>query len=278
MDSGNAADRWTAEDLVGRAQDQGTPISKRLLVDWVSLGLIDAPKRRGLGRSQGSIATWPEEQLELLLLLLQKRTEGTHISALCNIPVLLWLQWGDRYASTDQVRRAITTWSKDAPYANQRKARARWRELIKEISHPDASGDAKRLLVDELVRLSAARLVDLEALSRLMEPVIDPHGEGPRGPDGASLSARAWVQLIEARLRAIDAWGDLEEAALEQARIVYQQSRAGYMADLPRLRSNPDIGAFFEPATATEVANSACSDLVTIVGLLLNRSRDSTAT
>ena len=86
--------RFDAEAMLAAARSRGFTPSKRLLSDWVSLGLLDRPLRKGLGRGRGSTATWPAEQRELFLQLLAKRATVRQIAPLCNIPVWLWLYYG----------------------------------------------------------------------------------------------------------------------------------------------------------------------------------------
>src|SRR5262245_40363698 len=97
--------------MLQAARDAGFSPTGRLMTDWVSLGLLDQAHRRGLGRGKGTAATWPEEQLRLFLVLLQQRETVKRMISLCNIPVGIWLWWGDRFVPLGQARRALRTWS-----------------------------------------------------------------------------------------------------------------------------------------------------------------------
>ena len=44
-------------------------------------------------------------------MLLAKRGEISRIAALCNIPVVIWLWWGDEYVPPRQTLRALSTWA-----------------------------------------------------------------------------------------------------------------------------------------------------------------------
>src|SRR4051794_28252688 len=109
----NASDaehRYSTDALVDLARSHGERASARLILDWVSAGLLDRPERRGLGRGKGSVATWPIVQAEIFLALLRQRHEVKQIAALCKLPVWCWLYYGDCTVPLRQVQRAILTW------------------------------------------------------------------------------------------------------------------------------------------------------------------------
>jgi len=72
-----AQTRYTLKELQAEARARGFNPSERMIKDWIGLGLLDQAQRRGLGRGQGIVATWSENQKELLLQLLAKRGEIT---------------------------------------------------------------------------------------------------------------------------------------------------------------------------------------------------------
>jgi hypothetical protein len=63
-DEGHVAE-YTADQMVAAATGEGLPSSRRLVRDWVELGLLDRPRKRGLGRGKGTVAIWSENQLQL---------------------------------------------------------------------------------------------------------------------------------------------------------------------------------------------------------------------
>ncbi len=106
----DAAARFTRQDLITEANAIRPGATDRLITDWVEIGLLDHPHKPGLGRGAGSQpGTWPASQLKLFLALWGKKPEAT-IAHLCNIPVYLWLFWGDEFAPLTQVRRAMNSW------------------------------------------------------------------------------------------------------------------------------------------------------------------------
>src|SRR5438876_822928 len=89
--------RYTANELLSDARRRGHKVSRRLLTDWVAIGLLDKGTDRGRGRGRGKEYTWPDEQRRLFLVLLDKH--GTvKRPVLANIPVALWLFFGDQHA------------------------------------------------------------------------------------------------------------------------------------------------------------------------------------
>ena len=74
---------WNAEDLSTVAEAEGLHATPRLIRDWGDLGLLDRPPVRGHGPRLGvALTVWPDEQRQLLLVLLRKRQEGAPIPAL----------------------------------------------------------------------------------------------------------------------------------------------------------------------------------------------------
>ncbi len=270
--------RLTKKGLIGRAKAQGFDPSPHLVDDWVERGLLASPEREGRGRGKGVGSLWTEEQAQLFLLLLQKRDEldGRSLGPLYNIPVALWLLWGDRYASVSQVHRALGAWLEASGRIALRKAKAAVREHLPQLQHPDAHREYREYAFDVLV--SAMRGdPDLESLRDAIDWLFDPHDEKRTiGPFGAPLTSETVVRLIEARLLA---WQEIESISSEQfeiARLTYNRSLTDYQRDQPTLAQDSELGHLFERPTAEGVINNACLNLLTVIGLglLLNRKGD----
>ncbi len=261
---------FTAEQLVGIARAQALPASARLIRDWVDLGLLDRPRKRGLGRGRGTTAVWDENQKDLLLVLLgHRRDEGASVPALCNVPVSLWLLWGDAYAPVRQVRRALTTWGRSARASSLARAELVARDALGRLGEDSASRAHKMRFRELIADIQAGSPIDEDLLRRFARAAIDPPSGAARGPDGAPLSGDIYVDGVMALDRGLDSLPDVSTAVLEEARRRYRWSREVYAQDQPRLARDPDLGHLFPAPTFQDLAANACRDLLLIVGLLL---------
>jgi hypothetical protein len=269
--------------MLERARAAGFDPSGRLLSDWVSLGLIDRAERHGLGRGAGTSATWPANQLQLFLVLLRQRPTVTRMIALCNIPVALWLWWGDDYVPTRQTRRALETWSGRRGLASSwRTARANAEELVGRFSHPDTPAAAHKDLVDLVASTAMGRPFNGVEMLAAFRKVFDPHStDRTLGPPQIAFRPEHYVMLTEWRLTALDGLSShrLDDAAFEWARGEYRASRQEYQQLIPRLAEDDEAASaflpqspagVFLPPTDEEIVNQSCVDLLTTLGIYLN--------
>ncbi len=271
----------TKRDLVAAARDQGYQrMSARLVDDWIAQGLLDHPERQPLGHGRGSApALWPETQLELFLSLLQKRDEGAPIAALCNIPVWLWLWWGDEYAPLRQTRQALKTWAKAAGYPSLGRARNDMRSLMGNWGNSSARRQDRRALEEALYPMLCSGQVDEAVLLPLIEHVFDPMGSGmPRGPAGGQLTPDRYLTLLRARIEGIVHLDRFDDHHFEQARVVYLTTRYRYEQERPRLAQDSELGERFAASNASDVIMDACLDLVTLLGMLSIPPKEGMAT
>ncbi len=262
------------QDLVTAAKDHGhCRVSTRLVDDWVALGLLDRPERQPLGYGRGSApAHWPDEQCELFLVLLEKRDEGAPIAALCNIPVWLWLWWGDTYVPLRQARRALQTWAKAAGYPPMGRARGDMRRLTGDWGHPEARRKDRRALEEALYPMVCVGRIDAAVLLPLVERVFDPKGTGvPREPIGGRLTPDGYVRLLQARVAALTGLDAFADQHFAHARITYLATRHSYERERPRLAADPELGARFAPPDLSEIMWDACLDLTTLLGMISTR-------
>jgi hypothetical protein len=260
--------------MLAAAASRGFDVSARLITDWVDKGLLDRPRVRGLGRGKGTSATWPDEQLELFLQLLVKRHDGARRAAtLSNLPVMLWLVFGDDYASLRQIRRALTTWT-DA-YATVKHGRAERTSLalLAQVAHPDARESDK--LDFELLITNAAKTgaLDLNALEVVGAKVIDPKRTGiARGPFGM-LDTDTLIRTLDFRITGL-ANVQAPDAVYEQARQLYRGTRAteARVRDPQAAHAaltNPAVANRTTLASLGVALNEACLDLVTLIGMTI---------
>jgi hypothetical protein len=261
----------TAADLMRAAAAQGTPVTERLIVDWTERGLLDQPRSRGLGQARGrERGAWPWNQRILFLILLQKRpAKRSQFPALFNIPVFIWLGWDESYVPLRQARRCLLSWHRRLGRTFEKDARHAARKTVRDVAHSDASRAAKKTLAEHLEMWAVERTVHPDDLRRLLQPVVDPHRTGqPRGPRDAPFTAESYLGRIEARILGEVHLTTFDEKAFRHALSIYRQSRRDYLQNWKRLSRDSDLGHMFGEPTADQVANSACVDLTTILGLL----------
>jgi hypothetical protein len=268
----SATPRYTIADLCRDAEAHGFSATPRLITDWVELGLLDAPDRHGLGRARGSAAgTWSEAQRQLFLALLDKRREVKHIAPLCNMPVWLWLFWGDEYAPLRQVRRALETWggvrggTKGLSWA---KAHASARQQVERWGSSLARPKDRQALVDALSKMIYKQQFDSDALVPLLERVFDPaHTGQPRGPLGAPVTPADYALLIRVRLEALAQLDALDNSLFEWARFMYLTMLPQYFQGQPQFAADPELGKLFTRPDINELVNNVCASLIGTIAL-----------
>lgn len=122
-------ERLTAGELVAQAHAAGHETSERLVKDWVRKGLLDRASERGRGYGRGFDRSWPPEQRDLFLVLLERRAAGAGVRLLANVPVARWLL--GEGIPTRQVRRALSTWAMPSGVPSIKAARTVARDLTR---------------------------------------------------------------------------------------------------------------------------------------------------
>jgi hypothetical protein len=266
----------TRDDLLRYAWAAGhSHVSARLITDWVELGLLDHPARRGLGRGRGTAAEWPEEQLQLFLLELKQRDGGARrVPTLCNVPVALWLHFGDRYVPLRQVRRALKTWATTSvrgTFASQRAARQSAADLIAWLAPGIERSARQKELADQLgaitYRIAQGEPYDLDRLVETVAKAITPLGVEP---DTAPTSlAVMYARTLRARISAIARLESVSDDVFLFARTQVQLAEQQYAALQPQLSRRDKDGHLYGERSWQERANNACSDLFTHLGFIL---------
>jgi hypothetical protein len=276
---------YTKAELVTVATDAGFSASGRLIADWVTLGLLDRATKRGLGQGKGTASTWPDQQLKLFLALLNQRETVKRIATLCNIPVGVWLWWGDSYVPTRQARRALETWAHARERADSwRAALETANELVGRFADDEATRSARTELVELIARAAYGELFDGRKVLAAFRRVFDPQQTGRVvGPRGAGFVPEHYIFITEARIRAIRALreGTLDDDAYIWARNEYLASRREYEQQIvPLIAADPDAAQLFFTQTeggvvlpdtsAAQVMSQACVDLLTVLGIYLD--------
>jgi hypothetical protein len=253
------------------SRSAGYHATRRLISDWVSLGLLDYPKRRGRGRGAGAAkAHYSGQQRQLFLSLLAKRSEVRHVKPLAQIPVFIWMYWGVDYVPLRQARRAFMTWLgdvRDSKDGARRSARA----LLGQLDHPGATETARRTLLNVMAEIAYTGHLDAPQLRQAVAAVFKPDGK-PRalGNPAAPLNADVVVTLLEARLTAVHKLqkNEVSDEQLVQARNAHRLHMAEYVRSQPDLATSSDSAhTLYEPVTQQATFDSCCRDLLTVLGL-----------
>jgi len=262
----------TIDRLVTEAGRRGYKASARLIRDWTAAGLLDYPERRGAGKGHGSrAALYSENQTELLMTLLHHRpTNG--IKSLARIPVGIWLYFGDAYVPLAQVRRAMTTWLGD-PRSSLREARESAQEMLRRLDNPRATEAARKVLLTTLSEIAHTGRLDSARLERAVRDVFEPGSSQIRrvvGHPDAPLMVETVLGVIQARVLAVDrlTHDQVTDDDFNQARHAHLVTYAEYAAQQSQLAAFTPPGApdMYEPVTAELALNSACGNLLTMLG------------
>jgi DNA-binding transcriptional MerR regulator len=269
--------RYTKQDLIREARAAQYHITGRMLDDWVEKGLLDQPNKQGLARG-GSFAWWSQHQRDLLLTLLdQHRRKGVRsISVLCNIPVHVWLYWGEDWGvPLRQVKRALSTWSEGNRVAHSYPAARRAAAtLVRATASRHARGGRRK--EKAITRLTELQLSEqylqrddvAEEIYEILDDVIDPYRLGEaKGPKQTPLAAGVVSGPIRARILALKYLGEIPDGLWDWARAVLLLGIVDYGQKQSELASNAEAGHLFEPLEMSKAINNACSDLLTVLGM-----------
>lgn len=267
----NIRPHFNSNDLIKRAEAKGYHITGSLIRDWVQLGLLDKPRKKGQGKGKGTEAWWSQRQVELLLTLLEQRQRGhvQSVAALCNIPVFGWLYWADASgAPLRQVKRAVATWQRAAHVPRSyKKAHEIATVFVRNHTHPHAKG-ARREVSEALTTMIYSGEYPNDLLRYHLQTIIDPSGKGEeRGPADAPLSMESTAWMIEARLRAATDLHDAPDELWEWARVVYHWTMSQYQARYDEFAANADTGHLFPRPTFEYIAPNTCNFLITQLGV-----------
>lgn len=275
--------RWWAEepgtltDLLADARYADFPVTRRLLRDWVAVGLLDHPKRQARPSGRGSSpALWSVQQRTLFRLLVVARPgAGTSIRPLLQLPVHLWLWEGDEFVPTGQAARALSSW---ATPLSQRAARDIAREVLSIFGGPELDRVARAAVVE---RVAEALYFGQSDRDQLASHLKDAFGSAAAAPildvqvtpetyarcvqvrvAGLLAARRAarddQVDLATARVCYREAYGDLAKRALTLAAA----------AGTPGLDDGPLSAGAVGELSEQAISAHTCRNLATLLGLL----------
>jgi hypothetical protein len=259
------AKRWTNADLIAGAAMRGHVLTERTIVEWTKFGLLDHPKHHGSGR--GSAAGYrSDNQAELLWALIKQRAgRASKIATLANIPVYLWMGWGESYISLSQVRRAMSTFSDREGSASGRRARESARQHIEMLDLIDVPAVNRRELEDVIIEMSATKWPDLDLFAGRFERAL----YGVIAPGGTVLVSpivERIVAAVDARMRAAEAFRAGGKELVSD--VILRQVESFYRSTAPEYAAR---AALSMRDVHQEVANKACATVLLLVGQRLER-------
>lgn len=283
----------TIAEMVDLARSEGYEhVSKRLVYDWISIGLLDRPTITSRGR-HGRTGLLDHVQRDLFLVLCSQRallpSTTRYVPHLCNVPVFLWLWNGPPFIPLRQVRLALATWA--APTAGS------WRRCMDTAYGLLEPFGCKRhpgrppMMVRTLASLLYRGQTNEENLTRLILRAVS-EAESPPSPSYAQQWASQSRTLEPTALSIEDiakqtaiSFGrrhetcrrlkQIPDTTFEWARINYLWKYPQYLAfrlELPEVPSPEEIMRYLAPQFG-EIEWRACFDLVDTLGHAQDASR-----
>lgn len=252
---------YTKSELIDAARAAGHHLNEKLVDRWVGAGLLDQAHARSRGRGRGVARWWPESQCRLFLSLLDKHRTARDLTALANLPVIVWAIWGEEFVPLRQVRRALETYARIDPRRKPFRGQAWARRLVTKIARPGTSGHQRDALADALLRALRAGRPDDPELARRFEDVVGPadlaaQADGPR-----------IMSLIEAQWAGRARFAEFTDGHYQWARAFFLYSQEDYSRTRPFLAADPRFGRLHQPFTFQTIANEACHSIMLILGL-----------
>lgn len=255
--------------MVAAAQAAGFgDATERLVAEWVRLGLLDEAERvaRTDGR-RGALYQWPDNQWDLFRTLLAKRTEIRHVRGLVQIPVGVWVYWGDQWVPLRQVRRALeSSTGLFGPLRSYRRAVANAREVVRDISGPATTSEAAAELERAIADGTHNRRLDPEQLRPLIEAVVG-GGGGRWGPFAVGVDQIA--DTLRARLTAVAELDRATDEQLRRARNEHRISILHYAEHWREMARLPGAAGRVPEPTMELLLNRAFQDLLFALGVVL---------
>jgi hypothetical protein len=263
--------RYRVDELLDTAIAHGYDPTRRLITDWIAVGLVDKGVSTGRGRGKGKTYTWSYEQLRMFLTILEKSAEVKR-ATLFNIPVMTWLIWGDQFVPLRQTRRALEHWAGIYGQVSGARARRTAREVLTQLDHPKATKEDRKRLLELIVNSGYLAKLDREQLLDAATRVFNPDGADRSSVPSDGVTPESYVRILEARITALHQLPDLPDELFQEARISYQSF--GPTGELTRAALDPRTQISAPASFVTRfkrATNQSCLDLLTLLGILLNR-------
>ena len=267
---------FTKEEVFAYIRSFGLHINDSLLQEFQEQGVMTNPRRRSRGRAKGNPGVWTRQQRDLLKSLCHARErQGMRsVAQRCNLPVWVWLYWGDGYGVTlDLVRRAMRTWALRQQSISLEASHKGAKLVVEQVGNQHDGG--KQQAVREITDLFYEGRYAEQVLGDSLYHVYDPNKK-PNGPSDIPFTPEGVNGLFRIRKEAVDmlAHGkDLPAVHWQWARFFHMYNLGQYMKEQPRYADESaggPVASLFEQETVERLALSTCMDLATVlyIGLL----------
>lgn len=268
--------RWYQKGgMLACAKALGFSASRDLFDAWIEKGLLGEASIR-MWQGRGSLALWPQEQLDLFLTLLalrQRSPKNVPLGRLCPLAVGRWLYWGDLGGvNLSQVKRALTTWVDFERNIPEEQRRRDITQTMRRYEGPKATD--KRLLIDELVAVWVRKkLPDQELLQVLLEPVLNAYPKrAAKGPVREHLNLAECLSVMSSlclpALQQEDAFLDLPDSYWNWARFFTLFTHSLTFDERAHYATDPKLGDLFRRQTVNGLCLQSCHALSTWLGLV----------
>jgi hypothetical protein len=247
----------------------------RRLTDWVELGLVPGPRKRGLGRGRGTVSGWSEFAAGMWRTQLKLRSAGLDIASLCNTTVGFWI-YEISPIETTQVSRALHTWAVRRTSRRSGHLRASAERAISRAAHPFA-GVAVRRQLRALLEEIPTDLVAVRQIPPLVREVVAPGvlgSEGKPSRRAAKLfSIEVLAQRLGAQLVVRAGRNGLPKSVLEQTRALVLKATIAQASNRAAAAVARSLGAP-DPPMSSDRVGLACLDMAQALGMVRLRELD----
>lgn len=267
---------WTKEEMFASIKASGLSIDESQFQELRKHGLIMPGCLQSKGRYGSKPGLWTSQQRDLLHILCHERGQQKmhSIAVLCNIPISLWLYWGDNAGvPLEQVKQIMKTWAVRQKEPSLTQSRLDAGKILQDVgNHPEGG---KRQAISTLANLFyQGRFTEqdlIEPLYRVFDQRKKPNGPDtvPQTPESVSkvlsLSWKAaqWIAQAD-NLHLPDSWWQWARVFLLQGLAWHLQEWSGYsMGDV----AGGFLAYLLTSEMIKEIRYSACADLATMLYL-----------
>ena len=231
------------------------------------------PQRRGKGRGKGVPGLWSRQQADLLrtLCMFRDKHKIHKVAVRCNIPVWVWLYWGDEWSVTlDQVKRVMKKWASYQRSPSQEQSRQGARELVKEVANHKDGGPQQA--VRELANILYNGTESPQAIHDSLYYVYDKDkpANGPQDIPILPESVVLYLELLMEAIYALETDQEIPDIHWEWARHFQVYELSQYTQQQQKYAQETrgsSVEHIFSLLTMETLWATACQDLAVVLGL-----------